>query len=73
MKVSKQRNACLQHANGSQAKKKPVDKVKPGDLGVDLTPRLETIKVTEPPQRKGGLKVESVDELVSKLKELGAV
>jgi electron transfer flavoprotein beta subunit len=56
-----------------QAKKKPVEKTTPKDLGVDLSPRLETVKVQEPPKRKGGLKVESVDALVSKLKELGAV
>ena len=50
-----------------------MDKTKPEDLGVDLSPRLETLKVTEPPKRKGGLKVDSVDALISKLKEVGAV
>lgn len=40
-----------------KAKKKPIEKLKPEDLGVDLTPILETLKVTEPPARKGGQKV----------------
>lgn len=40
-----------------KAKKKPIEKLTPGDLGVDLTPLLETIKVTEPPKRVGGGKV----------------
>lgn len=40
-------------------------------LGVDLTPQLETLKVTEPPQRVGGGKVSNVDELIAKLKEAG--
>ena len=43
--------------NIMKAKKKPIEKVTPGDLGVDLTPVLETIKVTEPPKRVGGGKV----------------
>ena len=40
-----------------KAKKKPIEKLTPADLGVDLTPVLETIKVTEPPKRVGGGKV----------------
>ena len=40
-----------------KAKKKPIEKLTPGDLGVDLTPMLETIKVTEPAKRVGGGKV----------------
>ena len=59
--------------NIMKAKKKPVEKLKPEDLGVDLTPVMETLKVTEPPKRVGGGKVESVDELVAKLKEAGVV
>lgn len=54
-----------------KAKKKPIEKLSAEELGVDLRPRLETVKVTEPPKRKGGAKVESVDELVAKLKEAG--
>ena len=40
-----------------KAKKKPIEKLTPADLGIDLTPRLETVKVTEPPKRVGGGKV----------------
>ena len=57
--------------NIMKAKKKPVEKVSPEDLGVDYTPQLETLKVTEPPKRVGGGKVASVEELVAKLKEAG--
>ena len=42
--------------------------MKPEALGVDVTPRLKTLKVQEPPKRKGGVVVKSVDELVDKLK-----
>jgi len=56
-----------------KAKKKPLEKLTPQDLGVDLSPRLETLKVSEPPQREAGVKVENVDEMISKLKELGAI
>lgn len=54
-----------------KAKKKTVEKLTPADLGVDLTPVLETLKVSEPPKRVGGGKVENVDELVTKLKDAG--
>ncbi|KIL61914.1 hypothetical protein M378DRAFT_193348 [Amanita muscaria Koide BX008] len=57
--------------NIMKAKKKPIEKLSPADLGVDLTPQLQVLKVTEPPKRVGGGKVESVDELVAKLKEAG--
>jgi electron transfer flavoprotein beta subunit len=50
------------------AKKKPLAIVEPASLGVDLSPRLQVVKVTEPAKRKGGIKVKSVDELVDKLK-----
>jgi electron transfer flavoprotein beta subunit len=43
----------------------------PGDYGVDVAPRLETLKVVEPPKRQAGIKVGSVDELVDKLKAMG--
>ena len=43
--------------NIMKAKKKPIEKLTPADLGVDLTPRIETIKVSEPPKRVGGGKV----------------
>jgi electron transfer flavoprotein beta subunit len=51
-----------------KAKKKPLDTFKPADLGVDVTPRLTTLKVAEPPKRAGGTKVADVKQLVEKLK-----
>ena len=50
------------------AKKKPLEKVAPADLGVDVAPRLKTLKVAEPAKRSAGVKVGSVAELVAKLK-----
>jgi electron transfer flavoprotein beta subunit len=50
------------------AKKKPLDKLAPADLGVDVTPRLKTLKVAEPGQRAAGIKVANAAELVAKLK-----
>lgn len=54
--------------NIMKAKKKPLDTVKPADLGVDVTPRLKTVKVSEPAGRKAGIKVADVAALVDKLK-----
>jgi electron transfer flavoprotein beta subunit len=54
--------------NIMKAKKKPLENVKPADLGVDMAPRLKTVKVDEPPKRSAGVKVENVAELVQKLK-----
>jgi electron transfer flavoprotein beta subunit len=54
--------------NIMKAKKKPLDVVKPADLGVDVAPRLKTLKVSEPPQRGAGVKVPDVATLVAKLK-----
>jgi electron transfer flavoprotein beta subunit len=54
--------------NIMKAKKKPLENVKPADLGVDVAPRLKTLKVSEPPKRKGGVMVKDVAELVAKLK-----
>jgi len=54
--------------NIMKAKKKPLDVVKPEDLGVDVKPRLKTIKVAEPAGRKAGIKVADVAALVDKLK-----
>ncbi|MBI2312180.1 MAG: electron transfer flavoprotein subunit beta/FixA family protein [Betaproteobacteria bacterium] len=54
--------------NIMKAKKKPLDTVKPEDLGVDVTPRLATLKVEEPPKRKAGARVADVNELVQKLR-----
>ena len=54
--------------NIMKAKKKPLEVIKPDALGVDVTPRLVTLKVTEPPARKAGIKVKDVQALVDKLK-----
>ena len=54
--------------NIMKAKKKTLDVVKPVDLGVDVAPRLTTLKVAEPGKRKAGVMVKDVSELVDKLK-----
>lgn len=47
--------------------------MKPGDLGVDLTSKVSVISVEEPPQRLAGVKVETTEDLVAKLKEVGRI
>jgi electron transfer flavoprotein beta subunit len=59
--------------NIMKAKKKPIDEKTTADYGVDVKARLEVLKVTEPPQRQAGIKVESAEQLVSKLKEAGVI
>ncbi len=54
--------------NIMKAKKKPLETVKPADLGVDVAPRIRTLKVSEPPKRSAGIKVPDVATLVAKLK-----
>ncbi|MCA1858504.1 electron transfer flavoprotein subunit beta/FixA family protein, partial [Massilia oculi] len=54
--------------NIMKAKKKPLETVKPEDLGVDVSPRLKTLKVTEPAKRSAGVKVPDVATLVQKLR-----
>ncbi len=54
--------------NIMKAKKKPLEVIKPEDLGVDVTPRIKTLKVCEPPKRSAGIKVADVAALVDKLK-----
>ena len=54
--------------NIMKAKKKPLDTIKPADLGVDVAPRLTTLKVSEPAKRSAGVKVADVAELVNKLR-----
>ena len=54
--------------NIMKAKKKPIEQMVAKDLGIDLTNRIEQLKVEEPPKRKGGIKVSNVAELVNKLK-----
>lgn len=71
LRLNEPRYASL--PNIMKAKKKKVDKKSLADYGVDATPRLKTVKVEEPPVRQGGGKVEDVDGLIGKLKELGAI
>ncbi len=66
LRLNEPRYATL--PNIMKAKKKPLDVVKPDALGVDVTPRLTTLKVVEPPKRKGGGKVADAKELVAKLR-----
>ena len=69
LRLNEPRYASL--PNIMKAKSKPLATKSPGDFGVDVAPRLETLKVTEPAKRQAGVKVGSVDELVGKLKALG--
>jgi len=69
LRLNEPRYASL--PNIMKAKSKPLAQKTPADYGVDMTPRHATLKVSEPPVRKAGIKVKSVDELVTKLKELG--
>ncbi len=66
LRLNEPRYASL--PNIMKARKKPIENVKPADLGVDPAPRLKTIKVSEPPRRQAGVKVGSVAELVQKLR-----
>jgi electron transfer flavoprotein beta subunit len=66
LRLNEPRYASL--PNIMKAKKKPIDTLSPDDLGVDVAPRLTTIKVSAPPAREAGVMVESVAELVDKLK-----
>ena len=66
LRLNEPRYASL--PNIMKAKKKPIDQMTAADLGVDVTPRVQQIKVEEPPKRKAGIKVSSVAELVQKLK-----
>ncbi len=66
LRLNEPRYATL--PNIMKAKKKQLDVFKPADLGVDVTPRLTTLKVSEPPKRGAGVKVADVKELVAKLK-----
>jgi electron transfer flavoprotein beta subunit len=71
LRLNEPRYASL--PNIMKAKKKPIDEKTPDAYGVDTKPRLEVLKTTEPSGRKSGVKVGSVAELVSKLKEAGAI
>jgi electron transfer flavoprotein beta subunit len=69
LRLNEPRYASL--PNIMKAKSKPMAMKTPADYGVDVSPRLKTLKVTEPPVRSAGIKVADVDALVAKLKELG--
>jgi len=66
LRLNEPRYASL--PNIMKAKKKPIDTYSPAELGVDVTPRLKTLKVTPPAEREAGIIVETVEELVDKLK-----
>ncbi|QTD54679.1 electron transfer flavoprotein subunit beta/FixA family protein [Parasphingorhabdus cellanae] len=71
LRLNEPRYASL--PNIMKAKKKPLDEKTPADYGVDISPRLTTTNVSEPPVRQAGEKVEDVDALVAKLKAVGAI
>ena len=71
LRLNEPRYASL--PNIMKAKKKPLDEKTPADYGVDVTPRLSIVSTVEPSTRKAGIIVKSVDELIEKLKEVGAV
>lgn len=71
LRLNEPRYASL--PNIMKAKNKPLANKTPADYGVDTTPHLKTLKVTEPPVRVAGIKVADVDALVAKLKEMGVV
>jgi electron transfer flavoprotein beta subunit len=71
LRLNEPRYASL--PNIMKAKKKPIDEKSPADYGVDVTPRLKVLKVTEPEKRKAGVKVKTVAELLDKLKNEAGV
>jgi electron transfer flavoprotein beta subunit len=71
LRLNQPRYASL--PNIMKAKKKPIDEKTPADLGVDITPRIKVLKVSEPPKRGGGMKVASVSELLDRLKADGVL
>jgi electron transfer flavoprotein beta subunit len=71
LRLNEPRYASL--PNIMKAKKKPIDQVSPADLGVDPSPRLETLRVVEPPKREAGVIVTDIAELVEKLRNVAKV
>ncbi|SFA90116.1 electron transfer flavoprotein beta subunit [Poseidonocella pacifica] len=71
LRLNEPRYASL--PNIMKAKKKPLEEKTPADYGVDVAPRLEVVSTTEPAERAAGIMVGSVDELIGKLKEAGAL
>ena len=66
LRLNEPRYASL--PNIMKAKRKPIDQLTPADLGVDVTPRLKTLRVEEPAKRHAGVKVDSIEELIEKLR-----
>src|SRR5579872_6689152 len=71
LRLNEPRYASL--PNIMKAKKKPIDEKSPTDYGVDITPKLKVLKVSEPPKRQAGIKVKTVAELLDKLKNEAGV
>ncbi|MEE8123795.1 MAG: electron transfer flavoprotein subunit beta/FixA family protein [Alphaproteobacteria bacterium] len=71
LRLNEPRYASL--PNIMKAKKKPIDSTTPEELGVDVTPRVVTLKVEDPPQREAGIKVKSAAELVDRLRNEAGV
>jgi electron transfer flavoprotein beta subunit len=71
LRLNEPRYATL--PNIMKAKSKPLAQKTPADYGVDIAPRLQVLKVTEPSKRQAGVKVGSVDELIDKIKETGVI
>jgi electron transfer flavoprotein beta subunit len=71
LRLNQPRYASL--PNIMKAKKKPLEEKTPEDLGVDVTPRLTVVSISEPPKRQAGQKVSSISELVDKLKNEAGV
>ena len=71
LRLNEPRYASL--PNIMKAKKKPIDEKTPAHYGVDTTPRLKVLKVSEPAKRQGGIKVKTVDEFLAKLREAGVL
>lgn len=71
LRLNEPRYATL--PNIMKAKKKKIETVKPADLGVDTASRIQILSVEDPPQRQSGMKVETVEDLVSKLRESGHI
>ena len=67
LRLNEPRYASL--PNIMKAKQKPIEKISPGDLNIEIKQRLKTLKVTEPPKKESGIKIDSVQELISKLRD----
>jgi len=71
LRLNQPRYATL--PNIMKAKKKKIDTIDAASLGIDIEPRLEYISIIDPPVRQAGVKVENVDEVLSKLKSGGLI